>query len=86
MSQDESKIRQFWHDQFSPFNPGRDFVVLFGDCGGKHALLLMQLDDGSPIKTGDILPTTAEGIPIDIYVKTSSKGQLTKITKVMSGI
>lgn len=66
------EIGQFWHDQFLPFNPGRDFVVLFGKHGNDSSMALLQLDGGDEINTGGIIPVTSDGKEIPILVK--SKG------------
>lgn len=69
MGKSEEEIRQFWHDKFAPFNPGRDFVVLFGENGKRESMALLQLDGGGAINTGDISPHDLEGNKIELLVK-----------------
>ncbi len=64
------QVMQFWHDQFAPFNTGRDFVVLFGNDAGKPSMALLQLDGGDEIKTGGLQPVDLEGNAISVLVKT----------------
>lgn len=64
-----NEIRQFWHDKFLPFNPGRDFVVLFGESEKKPIMALLQLDDGDAIETGGIQPVDLQGNKIDLFVQ-----------------
>lgn len=66
MSKSEAEIRQFWHDQFAPFNPDRDFVVLFGSDGSRPSMALLQLDGGAAIETGGIAPHDLRGNPISL--------------------
>jgi hypothetical protein len=63
------RLRDFWHAKFAPFNPGREFVVLFGDNAGKPSMALMQLDNGGAISTGDIQPVNPDGTCIAVFVQ-----------------
>ena len=65
----DQEIRQFWHDVFSPFNPGRDFVVLFGSNGKDPSMALLQLDGGAAIETGGIQPQDMDGNKIQLIVQ-----------------
>lgn len=68
-----NEIRQFWHDKFSPFNPGRDFVVLFGKDGTRSSIALLQLDNGNAIETGGIQPVDMQGNKISLLINKRSE-------------